>query len=74
MILIVNINCIIFLQNDAIKQLMRQLKMPLVTDTVARLVSLVAQVLRTFVLFQLDCILIKTQKSLKALFLNFQTF
>ena len=30
--------------------------------------------LRTFVLFQLDYILVKTQKSLKALFLNFQTF
>ena len=47
---------------------------PLVTGTVARLVSLVAQVCETSFFFQLDCIQINTHKSLKALFLNFQTF
>ena len=44
------------------------------TGTVAELVSLAAQVYELLFFFQLYCILIKTQKSLKALFLNFQTF
>ena len=40
----------------------------------AELVSLVAQICEPSFFFQLDCILVKTQKSLKALFSNFQTF
>ena len=44
------------------------------TGTVVELVSLVAQVCETSFFFQLDCIQINTHTSLKALFLNFQTF
>ena len=44
------------------------------TGTVVLLLFLVAQVCEPLFFFQLYCILIKTQKSLKALFLNFQTF
>ena len=44
------------------------------TGTLAELVSLVDQVCELLFFFQLDYILVKTQKSLKALFLNFQTF
>ena len=47
---------------------------PLVTGTVARLVSLVDQVCKLLFFSLLDYILIKHKKSLKALFLNFQTF
>ena len=46
----------------------------LVTGTVIKLVSLVNQVCEPSFFFQLDCIQIKTHTSLKALFLNFQTF
>ena len=50
------------------------LHIPLGTGTMVRLVSLVAQVYKLLFFPRLDCILINTQKSLKALFLNFQTF
>ena len=51
-----------------------KIKTILGTGTVVRLVSLVDQVCEPSFFFQLNCIQIKTQKSLKALFLNFQTF